>query len=44
MSLTLLRGKHQVRVPSTGAELKLRVGIHTGIYFTLHINEQKNER
>jgi class 3 adenylate cyclase len=44
MSLTLLRGKQQVRVPSTGAELKLRVGIHTGIYFTLHINEQKNER
>ncbi|CAF2856430.1 unnamed protein product [Rotaria sp. Silwood2] len=30
MSLSLLRGKHQVRVPRTSAELMLRVGIHTG--------------
>ncbi|CAF3176898.1 unnamed protein product [Rotaria socialis] len=30
MSLILLRGKQQVRVPRTFAELKLRVGIHTG--------------
>ncbi|CAF0853653.1 unnamed protein product [Rotaria sp. Silwood1] len=30
MSLSLLRGKQQVRVPRTSAELMLRVGIHTG--------------
>jgi len=30
MSLVLLRGKQQVRVPRTFAELKVRVGIHTG--------------
>ncbi|CAF1658568.1 unnamed protein product [Adineta ricciae] len=30
MSLSLIRGKQQVRVPRTFAELKLRVGIHTG--------------
>ncbi|CAF1962921.1 unnamed protein product [Rotaria magnacalcarata] len=30
MSLSLLRGKQQVYVPRTFAELKLRVGIHTG--------------
>lgn len=30
MSLALLRGKQQVCVPRTFAELKLRVGIHTG--------------
>lgn len=30
MSLTLLHGKHQVRVPRTFAEIKLRIGVHTG--------------
>jgi class 3 adenylate cyclase len=30
MSLALLRGKQQVCVPRTFAQLKLRVGIHTG--------------
>ncbi|CAF0885515.1 unnamed protein product [Rotaria sordida] len=30
MSLSLLRGKQQVRVPRTSAELRLRIGIHTG--------------
>ena len=32
MSLALLRGKQQVRVPRTLARLQLRVGIHTGLY------------
>jgi class 3 adenylate cyclase len=32
MSLTLLRGKQQVHVPRTFAELQLRIGIHTGNY------------
>ena len=31
MSLTLLQGKQQVRVPRTFAEIKLRIGVHTGI-------------
>ncbi|CAF3612886.1 unnamed protein product [Adineta steineri] len=30
MSLSLIRGKQQVRVPRTFAELQLRIGIHTG--------------
>ncbi|CAF4450366.1 unnamed protein product, partial [Adineta steineri] len=29
MSLSLIRGKQQVRVPRTFAELQLRIGIHT---------------
>ena len=34
MSLALLQGKQQVRVPRTAAKLQLRIGIHTGIYLT----------
>ncbi len=33
MSLALLHGKQQVRVPRTSAQLQLRIGIHTGNYF-----------
>jgi len=33
MSLALLHCKQQVHVPRSSAQLKLRVGIHTGIYF-----------
>jgi hypothetical protein len=34
MSLALLECKQQVRVPRTSAKLLLRIGIHTGIYFS----------
>lgn len=32
MSLALLRCKQQVYIPRSSAQLKLRIGIHTGIY------------
>jgi class 3 adenylate cyclase len=36
MSLALIRGKQQVRVPRTLAELQLRVGIHTGNHLSYY--------
>jgi hypothetical protein len=43
MSLALLQCKQQVRVPRSSAQLQLRVGIHTGIYFS-HVSMKFNRK
>lgn len=37
MSLALLQCKQQVRVPRSSAHLQLRIGIHTGNYFSIKL-------